>query len=100
MSKYYLSKLITYSKGGITSKVILKSSKLNITLFCMAAGTEMSEHTSTREGTVYVIEGDGIFMLENNSIPMKQDVLIHMKANQAHSLSAKKNTSFLLTLIN
>jgi quercetin dioxygenase-like cupin family protein len=92
--------LIAYSAGGITSKVILKSEHLNVTLFCMAAGTDISEHTATREGTVYVVEGDGVFTLSGQPILMKQGVLIHLKPNQPHSITAEKNTSFLLTLIN
>lgn len=65
----------------------------------MAAETDISEHTSTREGTVYVVEGDGIFTLAGKQIAMKPSMLIHMKADQPHSISAEKDTSFLLTLI-
>ncbi|MFA5855814.1 MAG: cupin domain-containing protein [Candidatus Pacearchaeota archaeon] len=90
--------MIEYPKEGILSKEIIKTSKLNVTLFCMSKNTEMSEHTSTKQGTVYVIEGNGIFNLENKPIEMKKGVLIHMKENQIHSLNAKENTSFILTL--
>ena len=91
--------LIQYSTGGIISKVIVKSEKINITLFCMAADTDIGSHTSTKEGTVYVIEGKGIFVLEGRNIEMQKGVLIHMKANQQHSIQAEKDTSFLLTLV-
>ncbi|MEK6946291.1 MAG: cupin domain-containing protein [Nanoarchaeota archaeon] len=97
--KYNLKDSISYPDGGVISKVIVKSERLNVTLFSMAAGTEIGEHTSTKEGTVYVIEGDGVFTLANESIVMKASVLIHMIANQPHSIAANKNTSFLLTLI-
>ncbi len=93
-----LKKLIAYSEGGVTSKVVLKSDKLNITLFCMAAGTDISEHTSTREATVYVIEGKGEFTLAGKSIQMLPGVLIYMPKNSPHSIAAEENTSFLLTL--
>ncbi|MDO8622940.1 MAG: cupin domain-containing protein [archaeon] len=94
-----LKKQIEYPKKGIISKEILQNGKIDITLFCMAKGTEMSEHTSTKEGIVHVLEGNGIFNLEKKDIAMKEGVFIHMEKNAAHSLKAKENTSFLLSLI-
>ncbi len=87
-----------YAKDGITSKVLFKGEKNQATLFSMAAGTDIDEHTSTREGYVYVIEGDGVFNLEGEDIAMKPGVLIQMAGNAVHSLKARENTSFLLFL--
>ncbi len=93
-----VTEMINYSAGGIMSKVIAKDDIGDVTLFSMSKGTEISEHTSTKAGYVYVIEGDGIFTLEGEDIPMKPGVLIFMDANAGHSLSAKENTSFILIL--
>ena len=93
-----IKELIEYPKEGVLSKEIYKDKKLNVTLFCMAKNTEMSEHTSTRAGTIYVIDGKGIFNLEGKDIEMKPGILIHMKENAKHSLKAEENTSFLLSL--
>ena len=93
-----LKELISYSKGGITSKVILKTNKRNVTLFCMAKGTEISEHTSTKEGLIYVIEGKGVFNLKGEDIKMLPGIVIFMEKNAEHSLKAEKNTAFLLAL--
>jgi quercetin dioxygenase-like cupin family protein len=93
-----LNKLIEYSKDGILSKVLIKSEKNNVTLFCMAAGTEMTEHTSTKEGTVHVVEGKGVFTLEGEKIAMIPNILIHMEKNAVHSLKAEENTTFILSL--
>ncbi|MBR9680452.1 MAG: cupin domain-containing protein [Candidatus Altiarchaeota archaeon] len=65
----------------------------------MAEGTKMSEHTSTKNGVIYVIEGKGVFNLQGTDIEMKEGVFIYMKENAIHSLRADKNTSFLLTLV-
>ncbi len=91
-------KMIEYPKQGVLSKEILKEGKMDCTLFCMVSGTEISEHTSTKQGIVYVIEGQGIFNLEGKDIEMKKGVLIYMKENAVHSLKANENTSFLLIL--
>tara|TARA_Y100000310_G_C20423011_1_gene687586 strand:- start:272 stop:574 length:303 start_codon:yes stop_codon:yes gene_type:complete len=95
-----INKLIEYPKKGILSKDIVKNDKLNITLFCMAKGTEMSEHTSTKQGFVYIIEGNGLFNLEGKNITMSSGVFIYMKKNAIHSLKTNENTSFILVLTN
>ncbi|MFH1474219.1 MAG: cupin domain-containing protein [Candidatus Aenigmatarchaeota archaeon] len=93
-----IKELIDYSKEGILSKQLIKNDDIDVTLFCMAGGTEISEHTTTKEGFVYVIEGDGIFNLEGGDIAMMPGVFIPMKRNAIHSLKANKNTSFILSL--
>lgn len=95
-----INELIEYPKKGILSKEVVKNDKLNITLFCMAGGTEISKHTSTKQGFVYIIEGDGLFNLEGKDITMSPGVFIYMKENAVHSLKAKGDTSFLLVLTN
>ena len=64
----------------------------------MAKGTEISEHTSTKEGFVYVVEGKGTFNLEGKKITMLPGVFIFMKKSVVHSLKAVENTSFILSL--
>lgn len=90
--------MIEYPKQGVLSKEIFKKGKIDCTLFCMASGTEISEHTSTKQGVVYIIEGKGIFNLQSKNINMKEGIFIYMKENAVHSLKAEENTSFLLVL--
>ena len=91
-------KLISYASGGIMSKVIRKTDYSNVTLFSMAAGTDISEHTAKREGLVYVIEGKGVFTLGGEDIDMLPGVVIFLPKDAVHSLKADGNTSFLLAL--
>ena len=89
---------IDYSEGGILSKVLFEEGKIETTLFCMAANTNITEHTSSKEGYVYVIEGKGIFNREGEEIVMEPGRIINMKKDAKHSLNAENNTSFLLIL--
>ena len=91
--------LIDYSEGGILSKEILKNNKINVALFCMAKGTELSEHTTTKAGFVFVLEGHGAFNFKEKGIKMEKGVFIELPQNAVHSLKAKENTSFLLVLV-
>ena len=93
-----IREMLNYSGGGILSKEIVRGGSLDVTLFCMAGGTEISEHTSTKEGFVYVIEGKGTFMLNVKKIHMAPGTFIHMGRNAVHSLKAEENTSFMLAL--
>ena len=93
-----IKKLIEYPKEGIISKSIVKTDNINITLFCMAKNTDISEHTSIKSGFVYIIEGKGIFNLEGKNIEMSEGKFIFLKENAVHSLKAEENTSFILSL--
>lgn len=92
------NKLIEYPKSGVLSKVLYKTDKIDVTLFCLAKGTEISEHTSTKKGLVLVLEGRGTFILLGEKIKMLPGVMIFMKKNAVHSLKSSDNTTFILIL--
>jgi len=94
-----IQEMIEYPKQGIVSKTIIKDLDIDITLFCMAKGTDISEHTSTKHGIVQVLEGKGVFNLKGKDIKMNKGVVINMPKNAVHSLMAEENISFLLILI-
>ncbi len=95
-----ISEMIEYPGEGVLSKEVVKNGRMDVSLFCMAAGTEIGDHTSTKQGYVHVIEGDGIFNLEGEEIKMKKGQFIFMKENAVHSLKANENTAFVLSLVN
>lgn len=94
-----IKEMIEYPREGVLSKVIFKNDKVDVTLFFMAKGAEISEHTSTKQGLLYVVEGKGFFNLEGKKIKMLPGVFISMEKDAVHSLKANENTSFILTLI-
>lgn len=89
---------IEYPHAGILSKVLLKYHACQQTLFCLAAGTDISEHTSTRNVAVHVLEGRGVLTLEGDDIPLEPGVFVFMPANAPHALQADENLALLLTL--
>jgi nitric oxide dioxygenase len=93
-----LQDLIEYPEHGVLSKVLLKDNNCQYSLFCLAKGTEIEEHTSTRNALVTVIEGQGILTLDNQEITLKTGVLVFLPANAPHALQAQENLAFLLTL--
>jgi len=94
-----IKQMIEYPNEGVLSKELIKNEQMDVSLFCMAAGTEIGNHTSTKQGYVHVLEGQGIFNLEGEDIEMKEGQFIFMKENAVHSLRAVENTAFVLCLI-
>lgn len=93
-----LREQIEYPHAGVLSKVLLKDQACQYTLFCLAANTEIAEHTSTRNATVNVIEGRGLLTLLGQDIALNPGVFVFIPANAPHALKAEENLVFLLTL--
>ena len=89
---------IEYPATGILSKVLLKLPYCQYTLFCLAAGTNIAEHTSTRNAVVQVIEGQGTLTLEGQDLDLKSSVVVYIPTNAPHALQADTNLAFLLTI--
>ncbi|HEY9600645.1 MAG TPA: cupin domain-containing protein [Allocoleopsis sp.] len=99
-SSFYFSlrERIEYPADGVLSKVLFKDKNCQYTLFCLAADTSISEHTSTRNAVINVIEGRGTLILEGQEIQLEPGTFIFMKARAPHALKAEQNLAFLLTL--
>lgn len=93
-----LQDLIEYPTKGILSKVLLKDNNSQYNLFCLAAGTEIDEHTSTRNALITVVEGTGNLNLEGKDIALAPGVFVFMPANAPHAVQAKDNLAFVLAL--
>lgn len=89
---------IEYPKAGILSQVLTQDAHSQYTLFCLSAGTSIAEHTSTRNATIHVLEGQGELTLEGHNISLEPNVFVLMPANAPHALQAKENLAFLLVL--
>ena len=93
-----LNDIMVFSEEGIFSKVIVKTADSNHTIMCLAKGSDISEHTSTREAAVTVLKGKGTFNLNGEKIEMKPGVFIFMPKNAPHSLSASEDLAIVLSL--
>ncbi|RCJ37234.1 cupin [Nostoc punctiforme NIES-2108] len=93
-----LREQIEYPSAGVFSKVLLKDNACQYTLFCLAANTDISEHTSIRNATINVIDGRGLLTLSGEDIVLEPGVFVLIPANAPHALKAEENLTFLLTL--
>lgn len=93
-----LQDLIEFPVNGINSKVLFKDNNSQYSLFCLAEGTNIDEHTSTRNAVVTVIEGRGNLNLEGKNIALNPGVFVFMAANAPHAVQAYENLAFTLVL--
>jgi nitric oxide dioxygenase len=93
-----LNKLMKFSKEGTFSIVLAKTNTYNHTLMCLAKGSSIDTHTSTKSGVVQILKGEGTFLLDGKKIKMKPGIFIVMPKNAPHSLKATKDLAFLLYL--
>lgn len=93
-----LNEIMQFPAGGIFSKVLVKSKAMNCTLMCLAKGTEIDTHTSTKNGCVQILKGQGQFILNGQKISLAPGIFIYMPANAPHALKASEDLAFLLYL--
>jgi quercetin dioxygenase-like cupin family protein len=92
-----LQELADYTKPGVTRKNLAKDEYTQFSLICLTAGTQMPEHTASRNVSLTVIEGDGVLTLEGREIPLQTGIFVYMPANTPHALQAMSNLAFLHT---
>jgi nitric oxide dioxygenase len=93
-----LQDLIEYPTSGIFSKTLLKDSNSQYSLFCLAAGTKIDEHASTRNAVFTVVEGSGNLNLEGKDIALAPGVFVFLPANVPHAVQAQESLAFVLVL--
>lgn len=84
---------------SIVSRTVYSGDGLRIVLFAFAPGQELTEHTSTREAIIHVLEGEGLITLGAAQVDARADTLIRMAPNLPHSVRARTPLRMLLTMI-
>ncbi|MBD2185664.1 cupin domain-containing protein [Planktothrix sp. FACHB-1355] len=90
-----LRDLIEYGDSGVRRQIVTKDEKRQAILVCLKAGTVLNSHTSSHDGFITVIEGQGVFTLEGQEIALEPGVFVAMPANAVHSVNAIANLAFL-----
>lgn len=96
---FFLDKIISYEKGSIVSKELIKKEAGTVTLFSFDKGQGLSEHTAPFDALVYVIDGEAKVCISKKSRTVKRGQMLIMPANKPHSLSADKRFKMLLVLV-
>ncbi len=94
-----LAKLVTYQKGSVVSKELLKKRTGTITLFAFDKGQGLSEHTAPFDATVLILDGTANIYIEGMLHKVKKGELVIMPASKPHSLKAAARFKMMLIMI-
>ena len=97
--KFSFNETINYADKAVVSKQILKQQKGNITLFAFDKGQELSEHKTSFDALVTIIDGKADIIIDGKSNVLEASESIIMPANIPHALKAIEKFKMLLTMI-
>ena len=94
-----LVELASYQEGSVVSRVLLRRSTGNVTLFTFDEGQELSEHTAPFDALVHVLEGKAEIVIAGKPFQLGAGEVILMPANRPHALRAISRFKMLLIMI-
>ena len=86
-------------KRGIHSQTISKGDGVEVLLFTLAPGEELSEHTSARPAIVHALRGTGQLTVAGDSHALSPGAWLRMAAGTKHSVVAETDLTFALYLL-
>ena len=87
---------IAIPEKGILSRVIQKDESVNITLFAIAAGEEISAHSAPTPAILYFLEGEAVVQLGDDVVDAQPGSFAFMPPMLPHGISARRATRMLL----
>lgn len=84
---------------SIVSRTLYTSESVRIVLFAFAPGQELTEHTSTREALIHVLDGEATITLGDRPVQASAGLLIRMAPNLPHSVQAQSAMRMLLYML-
>lgn len=90
---------VTVPDSGILSKPIDSDGFARVTLFGIAAGEELTEHTTLRQVYVHFLEGEGEISLGIEQRPVRAGTWVKMAPSVPHSIRAATPMKMLLIVL-
>jgi quercetin dioxygenase-like cupin family protein len=94
-----LASLVDYQSDSIVSRMLISKPQGNVTLFALAEGQTIAEHTTPYDAMVNVIEGEAEIVISGKTYNLAAGDVLIMPANDPHALKAQKSFKMLLTMI-
>lgn len=94
-----LRDLVTPTSHGIASRILAKAAGGNVTLFSFDAGQGLTEHTSSFEALVMVLEGRLELTVGGAPVTATSGTIVRLPADVPHALDAPEATRMLLVMV-
>jgi quercetin dioxygenase-like cupin family protein len=94
-----LTESVSYQRDAVVSRTLLDRKTGTLTVFSFDAGQGLSEHTSSYDATVQILEGEAEITIGGKPQRVKAGELIIMPAGVPHALRAPVPFKMLLIMI-
>ena len=94
-----LFKELEIPSDGILSRILLKNSDVNVTLFGFDAGQDLSEHTAASPAIIQILKGEATLTIAGEERAGGPGTWIYLPARTPHSLVAQTPVVMLLLLL-
>jgi quercetin dioxygenase-like cupin family protein len=94
-----LRALITPTEQGIASRILMKTTGGNLTLFAFDEGQGLTEHTSPFEALVIVLEGALALTIGGTPLEAPAGTIVRMPGGVPHALEARTAVRMLLVML-
>ena len=80
----------------IQSKRLVTNGEQQVNIMSLEKGSTIPSHTSTKDATIVIMEGNIIFNIEGEDQNLVANDTMSFNANQEHNVRALADTKFLL----
>lgn len=84
---------------GIHSQTVARGDGVEVVLFSLAPGEQLSEHTSVRPAIVHVLDGSGRLTVAGDEHELAPGSWLRMASGTAHAIVAESPLTFALYLL-
>jgi len=90
---------VSYQKGAVVSRSLIKKSKGSVTLFAFDAGQELSEHTVPHDALVILLEGEAEIAIAGTPNRLAAGDALLLPGGKPHAVKASQRFKMCLTMI-
>jgi len=94
-----LRDLVNYGDGAVVSRILLKNSAGNLTLFAFDAGQELSEHTVPFDAMVQILDGRAELTIGGATVIAETGQTVLMPAHVPHAVRALERFKMFLVMV-
>ena len=94
-----LHDLVTPTAHGIASRILAKTTGGNVTLFSFDEGQGLTEHTSSYDALVIVLEGSLALTVGDTPVAATPGTIVRLPANVPHAVDAPESARMLLIMV-
>lgn len=96
---FNIADLAEYQKNAVVSNQVLRAESGNVTLFAFDEGQELSEHSTSFDALLQMLDGKAEIIISGKSFHMSAGETIILPADEPHAVKATTQFKMLLTMI-